>query len=153
MNEFKVNNVNAMHIGHSTGFGMSSRIKIKSSETILVDITTLEAIEKWEQTSYELEKLQMNPACAQEEYEGFKKRKGPNYLLTFSPDDALKLLKNPTNPWRVAVVREEGINGDREMIAALMKANFEVYDVTMSDLLARKTFLDNVRIFLIYNHF
>lgn len=147
MNEFKANNVNAMHIGHSTGFGMSSRIKIKSDEIIIVDMSTLEATKKWERTSYELEKLQMNQACAREEYEGYEERKGPNYLLTFDPDQALKLLKNPTNPWRVAVVREEGINGDREMIAALMKANFEVYDVTMSDLLARKTFLDNVRKF------
>lgn len=145
MNEFKVNNVNAMHIGQSTGFGMNSRIKIKSSEIILVDITTLEATKKWERTSYELEKLQMNPACAKEEFEGFEMRDGPKYLLSFDPDVAFKLLKNPTSPWRVAVVREEGINGDREMIAALMKANFEVYDVTMSDLLARKTFLDNVR--------
>lgn len=147
LNEFKINNINALHVGKSTGFGMSSKIQIKSSELMLIDISTLDATKKWEQTSYELEKLQMNPECAEEEFELFDTRKGPKYLLTFNPDEALKLLKAPTNPWRVAVVREEGVNGDREMIAALMKAKFEVYDVTMSDLLMRKTFLDQVRSF------
>lgn len=147
LNEFKANKINALHVGKSTGFGMSSRIQIKSSEFMLIDISTLDATKKWERTSYELEKLQMNPECAREEFELFDERVGPKYLLSFSPDDALKLLKSPENSWRVAVVREEGVNGDREMIAALMKAKFEVYDVTMSDLLARKTFLDHVRKF------
>ena len=86
----------------------------------------------------------MNSECADEEFQSFDTRKGPKYHLTFNPDEALKLLKTISNPWKVAVIREEGINGDREMIAALIKANFEVHDVTMSDLLARKTFLDNV---------
>lgn len=35
---------------------------------------------------------------------------------------------------RVAVIREEGINGDREMIASLYLAGFEVVDVMMTDL-------------------
>lgn len=147
LSEFKANKINALHVGKSTGFGMSSRIQIKSSEFMLIDISTLDATRKWERTSFELEKLQMNPECAIEEFELFDERKGPKYLLTFNPDEALKLLRDPVSPWRVAVVREEGVNGDREMIAALMKAKFEVYDVTMSDLLARKTFLDHVRNF------
>jgi len=37
---------------------------------------------------------------------------------------------------RVAVIREEGSNGDREMIAALIMANFDVFDVTMHDMCA-----------------
>lgn len=146
LNAFKVNNVTAIHIGQSRGFGMNSKIEIRSGDFTLIDISTLYAINKWEKTSFELEKLQMNAECAIEEYESFSTRTGPKYSLSFNPDDALKLLKSPKNPWRVAVVREEGINGDREMIAALIKAKFEVHDVTMSDLLARKTYLDNVSI-------
>lgn len=142
LNEFKDNKVNAIHIGKSTGYGMESRIKISTNTTTLIDMSTLEATKKWERTSYELEKLQMNPECAEEEYQSFDTRTGPKYKLTFNPD--ANLLQTPANQWRVAVVREEGVNGDREMIAALIKANFEVHDVTMSDLLARKAFLDNV---------
>ena len=40
-----------------------------------------------------------------------------------------------TTPPRVAVIREEGSNGDREMAAAFYRAGFEVHDVCMQDLL------------------
>lgn len=43
-------------------------------------------------------------------------------------------LKTPANPPRVAVIREEGSNGDREMSAAFIAAGFEAWDVKMSDL-------------------
>lgn len=45
----------------------------------------------------------------------------------------------------MAVLREEGINGDREMSAALHMAGFEVWDVTMQDLLEDKITLDEFR--------
>lgn len=144
LSEFKAENVTAFHVGTSQGFGMNSKITITSGNFTLVDTTTLEATKNWERTSYELEKLQMNPECAEEEFKSLDTRKGPQYRLTFNPDSAVKLLKQIANPWKVAVIREEGINGDREMMAALVKANFEVHDVTMSDLLSRRTFLDNV---------
>lgn len=44
---------------------------------------------------------------------------------------------------KVAILREEGSNGDREMAAAFMMAGFEAYDVTMSDLIAAKQNLDS----------
>lgn len=144
LKEFEENDVNVFHIGSSSGFGMRSQISIKSGSFALIESTTLEVMKKWERTSYELEKLQMNPECAEAEYQSLDSRTGPKYHLSFNPDDAVKLMKTITNPWKVAVIREEGINGDREMIAALIKARFEVHDVTMSDLLSRKTFLDNV---------
>lgn len=46
---------------------------------------------------------------------------------------------------RVAVLREEGTNGDREMVAALLQAGFCVHDVTMSDLLAGGASLQGFR--------
>lgn len=45
----------------------------------------------------------------------------------------------------VAVIREEGINGDREMAASLMQAGFEVWDVAMQDLLENKITFDRFR--------
>lgn len=145
MHEFNKENVNAFHIGKSVGFGMHSKIVIQHKGNSIIDATTLEIIKKWERTSYELEKHQMNPECADDEFESFAFRTGPKYQLTFDPDEALKLLKTPASAWRVACVREEGINGDREMMAALVKARFEVHDVTMNDLLMGKTSLDKYR--------
>lgn len=46
---------------------------------------------------------------------------------------------------RVGVIREEGINGDREMAASLAQAGFEVWDVTMQDLLSNDINLDKFR--------
>lgn len=143
--KFEGTGVNALHIGSSVGFGMSSAIRITSGKEVIIDTTTLAVTKKWERTSFELEKLQMNPECAESEYKSLDYRTGPKYHLTFSPDDALKLLRVPMTLHKVAVVREEGINGDREMIAALMRANFEVHDVTMTDLMSMKTTLDNYR--------
>lgn len=43
---------------------------------------------------------------------------------------------------KVAVIREEGTNGDREMAASLHMAHFEVWDVTVQDLLDKKITVD-----------
>lgn len=40
------------------------------------------------------------------------------------------------------MVREEGSNGDREMMAALLQAGFSVHDITMTDLLSGTASLD-----------
>ncbi len=45
----------------------------------------------------------------------------------------------------MAVIREEGSNGDREMSASLFMAGFEVWDVTMQDLLDEKITVDTFR--------
>ena len=45
----------------------------------------------------------------------------------------------------VAVLREEGTNGDREMAASLVHAGFQVWDITMQDLLNNEITLDKFR--------
>lgn len=144
LNEFKTANVPAHVIGTSVGFGKKSKIEITCNEKTLIESTTLDALKMWERTSFEIEKLQMNPECAVEEFMSFENRTGPKYNLSFNPDE-VAVIKPISSPIRVAVIREEGINGDREMIACLIKANFEVHDVTMTDLLSRKTSLDQYR--------
>lgn len=135
------------HIGQSRGFGMSSKITISCGEEVLIETSTLAATKRWERTSFELEKLQMNPQCAIDENNSYEHRTGPRYRLTFNANQTMKLfMQLECKQHRVAVIREEGVNSDREMIAALLKAKFEVHDVTMSDLLARRTSLDKVKL-------
>lgn len=43
------------------------------------------------------------------------------------------------------MIREEGINGDREMAVSLEQAGFEVWDVTMQDLLTNDVTLDKFK--------
>uniref|UniRef100_W4VRR3 Phosphoribosylformylglycinamidine synthase n=1 Tax=Corethrella appendiculata TaxID=1370023 RepID=W4VRR3_9DIPT len=139
LHEFRIKKVPVFHLGKST-VEKSAVFRIKGQT--IINESILHLFKKWERTSFELEKLQMNPECAMEEFATLDYRKGPTYHCTFD----LTIYVNPIlSVVRVAVIREEGTNSDREMAAALIKANFEVHDVTMSDLLMRKATLDPYR--------
>ncbi len=96
----------------------------------------------WEETSYQLERLQCNPACAEEERENIYDRKGPRYHLSFTPKPTPDEWMNATDKPKVAIIREEGSNGDREMTSAFFQAGFDCWDVTMTDLLEGRVTLD-----------
>lgn len=99
----------------------------------------------WESTSFALERLQANEDTVAEEQASLSRREGHKWHLPWTPaftDDAA-LAK--TDKVRVAIVREEGSNGDREMAAAVIAAGMEPWDVTMSDLLQGRASLDSFR--------
>ncbi len=97
------------------------------------DMRSLRAI--WEETSYRLELLQANPECVNEEKEVIYDRANPLYNLTYFPEPTPDLIIKRNNKPAVAIIREEGSNGDREMASAFYMAGFEPWDVTMMDLL------------------
>lgn len=145
LNELSQKSVPAYHIGQSMGTaGYRSTVEIACNGVSLLVSDTLTLFKQWERTSFELEKLQMNKDCAIEEFSTYEYRTGPRYSCTFNVDAEL-MLKSSSPPVRVAVIREEGTNGDREMLATLLYANFEVHDVTMEDLLQGRTSLDRYR--------
>ena len=97
----------------------------------------------WEETSFQLEKLQMNPQCAVEEKENIYDRPGPSYHLSFTPEATPEELLTAAKKPKVAILRDEGSNSDREMSSAFFSAGFEVWDVCMNDLLAGVVSLDS----------
>mmetsp|Transcript_33445 Transcript_33445/g.131945 ORF Transcript_33445/g.131945 Transcript_33445/m.131945 type:complete len:365 (-) Transcript_33445:738-1832(-) len=99
----------------------------------------------WEATSFELERLQANPKCVTEEQAGLAGRKGMNFEVNFSVEETNPALLTATEKPRVAGVRQEGSNGDREMVAAFHLAGFSVTDVVMSDLADQRISLDDFR--------
>ncbi len=99
----------------------------------------------WEETSYQLERLQINPACADEEKNNIYDRKGPAYHLSFTPEPPSADLLTRTDKPKVAILRDEGSNSDREMSSAFYLAGFEPWDICMSDLLAGTVTLDDFR--------
>ncbi len=143
------------------------RIKININNELILDedMRVLRAI--WEETSYQLDRLQANPECVDEERIVNFNREGPKYALSFTPTfQAFDLPKvsPPTHPSpsrgegkgggevfrasklpKVAVIREEGSNGDREMTSAFYQAGFEVWDITMTDLLEDRAKLEDFR--------
>uniref|UniRef100_A0A9J7X8J7 Phosphoribosylformylglycinamidine synthase n=1 Tax=Cyprinus carpio carpio TaxID=630221 RepID=A0A9J7X8J7_CYPCA len=128
-------------IGRTSGFGPDARVIVSvcGQEVLNEHLPTLRAI--WESTSFQLERLQANPLCVQEEEEGLASRTQPYIKLTFDPSQT-PIIKELSC---VAVMREEGSNGDREIAASLFMAGFEVWDVTMQDLCSGSTTLDPFR--------
>ena len=121
------------------------RITIRYNEEVVLDEDMLLLRQWWEETSYRLERLQMNPACADEERSVIYARRGPTYHLPFTPElPPLSVLSRPDKP-RVAILRDEGSNSDREMTSAFYTAGFEPWDVSMTDLLAGRIDLDRFR--------
>ncbi len=99
----------------------------------------------WEETSYQLDRLQRNPECAGEEKNNIYDRQGPLFNLSFIPEPTPQKIINRMDKSKVAIIREEGSNGDREMTSAFFEAGFEPWDVTMTDFLDAKVSLENFR--------
>ena len=129
-------------IGKSTA-DRQIRVRVGGKTVLDADMPTLR--QTWEETSYQLERLQMNPACADAEKANIADRPGPDYCLPFTPElTAADILAKQDKP-RVAILRDEGSNSDREMSAAFYAAGFEPWDICMNDLLAGRVTLDGFR--------
>ena len=139
---FKDNGIPCQVIG-KTIRGKEITISVNNETVLKEDMRVLRSL--WEETSYHLDRLQANPDCVDEERTVSFSRKGSEYLLTFIPQNTPRETLNKNIKPRVAVIREEGSNGDREMVSAFYQAGFEVWDVTMTDLLEGRTKLDDFR--------
>ena len=95
--------------------------------------------QEWSQVSYQIARRRDNPACVQQEYDLISdaSHKGliaaPNFDLNQKVEEPY-LNSRETKP-RVAILREQGVNGQTEMAAGFTQAGFEAVDVHMSDLL------------------
>ena len=99
----------------------------------------------WQETSYQIEKLQSNPKCAESEFAAGYDRPGLNFNLSFTPTPTPEAKLKSTEKPKIAILREEGVNGDREMAGAFYVAGFEPWDVTMTDLAQGRIGLDQFR--------
>uniref|UniRef100_A0A8C3F3W0 Phosphoribosylformylglycinamidine synthase n=1 Tax=Chrysemys picta bellii TaxID=8478 RepID=A0A8C3F3W0_CHRPI len=109
------------------------RLRVNGQEELARPVGELRAL--WEATSFQLERLQASPHCVEQEERGLALRQGPTFTLTFDPEPGP----------RVAILREEGSNGDREMVAAFTMAGFQAWDVTMQDLFTGEVTLESFR--------
>ncbi|MDB5812167.1 MAG: phosphoribosylformylglycinamidine synthase [Betaproteobacteria bacterium] len=92
----------------------------------------------WSATTHQMQSLRDNPECAHEEYERILDAADPGLSphLTFNPaDDVAAPFIGGARP-RMAILREQGVNGQIEMAAAFDRAGFDAHDVHMSDVIA-----------------
>lgn len=105
----------------------------------------------WAKTSFEMQKLRDNPACAESEYASILDSKDPglSYKLTFSPSENMLPMTAPITKFfgkspRVAILREQGVNGHSEMAFAFKAAGFDPIDVHMTDIISGRSLADFV---------
>ena len=101
----------------------------------------------WYKPSYLLDRLQSGEKCAAERFDNFA-RQPLRYIF---PKQWNKVMSAAIRPCfdgarpRAAIIRDKGINGEREMAYSLYLAGFDVKDVCMTDLMSGAETLDDVR--------
>ncbi|MGJ8620253.1 MAG: phosphoribosylformylglycinamidine synthase [Methylophilaceae bacterium] len=120
-----------------------NRIELKKGEVVFQQ-NRIELHRMWSETTYHMQRLRDNPDCAQQEYDRIlnDNDKGIQPHLTFDVNE------NPAAPYiskglrpNMAILREQGVNGQTEMAAAFDRAGFNSIDVHMSDIINGKVSL------------
>ena len=102
----------------------------------------------WMRPSYLLDCLQSGEKCARMRFENYKKQplryRIPSAFNGSLESRGLKAGRHEVSGIRAAIIREKGVNGDREMAQSLYLAGFDVKDVHMTDLMTGRETLDDV---------
>jgi len=102
----------------------------------------------WFSTSYELDRLQSGDSCAALRYENYKRQPlryvFPSWHTPSLSARGLEEYRTTRSGVKAAIIREKGVNGDREMAYTLHLAGFDVKDVHMTDLMSGRETLEDV---------
>ncbi len=111
-----------------------NHIAIRAAGKPLLSLERSALHRSWSAVTYHMQSLRDNPRCAREEYDRILDLDDPGLspVLNFDPT-AAPAITGIARP-RVAILREQGVNGQLEMAAAFDRAGFEAVDVTMTDL-------------------
>ena len=97
----------------------------------------------WSETTYQMQKLRDNPDCAQQEYDRLLDAADPglHVKLTYDLNENIGRAVLLRNRPKIAILREQGVNGQVEMAAAFDRAGFAAVDVHMSDIISGRVSL------------
>jgi phosphoribosylformylglycinamidine synthase len=136
LSRFAASGLAAQAIGKPTTDG---RIRIAVDAEIVLDEARIDLHRAWSATTHAMQRLRDHPEAADAEYDRILDAAdaGLAPYLAFAPADdvAAPYVARGARP-AIAVLREQGVNGQVEMAAAFDRAGFAAIDVHMSDLLA-----------------
>lgn len=116
-----------------------STLTLRHQGKIILQESRIDLQRAWGETSYHMQSLRDNPRCAQQEYDTLLQQDDPGIQvrLTFNPDEnpAAPMINSGARP-KVAILREQGVNGHSEMAAAFDRAGFAAIDVHMSEIIS-----------------
>ncbi|BBP05019.1 phosphoribosylformylglycinamidine synthase [Sulfuriferula plumbiphila] len=123
------------------------RVEIVRNEKTMLDFSRVELQRAWSETSYRIQRLRDNPLCAESEYAQLLDGTDPGLSakLSFDLNDNIAAPFIGGSKPRIAILREQGVNGEVEMAAAFDRAGFAAVDVHMSDIIAGRVSLQDFR--------
>ena len=117
---------------------------VNDGET-LFDQPLVDLQRAWQSTSHQIQRLRDNPACADSEFALLADKERSRLFADLSfdvkQDVAAPFINSRAKP-KIAILREQGVNGQVEMAAAFTRAGFDAYDVHMSDLMGGRVKLE-----------
>ncbi len=122
-------------------------IDIRRGSETLYSQSRAQLQELWSRTSFEMQSLRDNPACAQQEFDLLRHNDpGLSVRLSYdvNADIAAPYIATGIRP-KIAILREQGVNGQVEMAAAFDRAGFDTIDVHMSDVIAGRVQLSEFK--------
>jgi phosphoribosylformylglycinamidine synthase len=153
IDELKRKNLEVFHLGFTT---KQRSLKISHPEGDLdLDIDSLRDL--WFKSSYLLDRRQTHPTLALERFANYKKQerkfvfpaefKGSFEAWNLNP------VRSSASGIKAAIIREKGVNGDREMAWSLYAAGFDVKDVHMTDLIEGRETLEDIQMIVFVGGF
>ncbi|MFC1750092.1 phosphoribosylformylglycinamidine synthase [Pseudomonadota bacterium] len=119
-------------------------IEVLNGGELILSESRIELQRAWTETSYKMQSIRDNSDCAQQEFDRLLDEEDPGIQpeLTFdqNEDIAAPMIATGVRP-RMAVLREQGVNGQIEMAAAFDRAGFDSIDVHMSDIISGRVSL------------
>jgi phosphoribosylformylglycinamidine synthase len=148
----KTQGIDFLNIG---GLGKAGEVNVNTGECwYSFDVAQLRDV--WYKTSYLLDKNQAGAELAKERYESYKTNELTWNFNDFSgkaSDLGVDLKRRKPTGTKAAIIREKGVNGDREMAYTLYTAGFDVKDVHMTDLIMGREDLSDVNMIVFVGGF
>jgi phosphoribosylformylglycinamidine synthase len=136
---------NAHIIGH---LNTTDELRVIRATRVLLAEKRADLQRAWSETSFAIQSMRDNPASAKSEYDRLLDAgdTGLHGVLSFdaAADIAAPFINKGSAP-RVAILREQGVNGHLEMAHAFTRAGFAAFDVHMSDIISGRVSLKDFR--------
>ena len=121
-----------------------NKIRILFDGDIIFEDSRSNLHRAWSETSYNMQRLRDNPECADQWFDNVSRDSDPGLNVKLSYDineDVAAPFINVNAKPKIAILREQGVNGHIEMAAAFDRAGFSSIDVHMSDIVSGKVSL------------
>jgi phosphoribosylformylglycinamidine synthase len=142
---FETAGLRCVGVGEPNG---GDRVRVTQGGAVLLDEARPDLHRAWSRTTHALQRLRDYPPAADQEYERLLDAGDPGLAahLSFDPsqDTAAPFIAAGARP-RVAILREQGVNGHVEAAAAFDRAGFDAYDVHMTDIITGRTTLSGFK--------